>query len=99
MAERKKYTMQPGANTKGGGGGMATAAKNFLAVGAGLALAAGGVYLLVQSATQLTAAGPGAAIAITGMAVGIGALMRCNSRGHLRLTRVHHIYVHTLLFR
>ena len=45
-----------------------------LMVGGGIALAAAGIYILVQAAIQLGAAGAPAAIALAGIAVGIGLL-------------------------
>ena len=59
----------------GAGSQMSAAAKNFLAVGAGLALAVGGIFILVQAAKEISTAGPGAAIALTLMVGGIAGLM------------------------
>lgn len=46
----------------------------MLMVGAGVALVAGGIYILVQAAIQLASAGSGAALALVGLGVGIGLL-------------------------
>ncbi|QKG73693.1 tail tape measure protein [Streptococcus canis] len=46
----------------------------MLMVGAGVALAATGIYILVQAAIQLASAGSGAAIALVGLGVGIAAM-------------------------
>ena len=57
------------------GSQMSAAAKNFLAVGGGIALAAGGMFLLVKAAEELVSAGPGAVVALTGLGVGIAGFM------------------------
>lgn len=54
---------------------MSAAAKNMAAVGAGIALAAAGFWLLADAAVRITQAGPEAGIALAAMAAGIGALM------------------------
>ena len=59
----------------GAGSAMAASAKNFLAFGAGIALAAGGMWLLADAAKTITQAGPSAAIAMGLMVGGIAALM------------------------
>ncbi len=54
---------------------MSAAAKNIAAVGAGLALAAAGIWLLADAAIRISSAGPVAQIGLAAMAVGVGALM------------------------
>ena len=54
---------------------MSAAAKNILGVGAGFALAAAGIWLLVDAATRISQAGPGAVVALIAMTGGIIALM------------------------
>lgn len=49
-------------------------AVSFMAFGAGIALAAGGLYIMAQAAMQLTAAGPGAVAVMIGMVAAIAAL-------------------------
>ena len=50
----------------GAGSQMSSAAKNITATGAGLALAAGGIWLLVDAATRIAGVGPGAVVALAG---------------------------------
>ena len=57
------------------GNQMSKVAKNILAVGAGLALAAAGIWLLVDAAKQIASAGPGAVAALLLMVGGLTALM------------------------
>lgn len=49
-------------------------AVSFMAFGAGIALAAAGLYIMAQAAMQLTAAGPGAVAVMIGMVAAIAAL-------------------------
>ena len=72
----------PGAakNIGKGSGEMAAAAKNFAAVGAGIALAAGGIWLLVDTAIRLTEAGPAAGTVMLLMAGTIAAFMLIASK-------------------
>ncbi len=54
---------------------MSAAAKNIAAVGAGLAMAAAGVWLLADAAIRISSAGPAAQIGLAAMSAGVGALM------------------------
>ena len=67
----------PGA-TKGfvsSGNSMSKVAKNILAVGAGLALAAAGIWILTEAAIGIGEAGPGAVVALILMVGAIAGLM------------------------
>lgn len=57
------------------GSQMSAVAKNILGVGAGFALAAAGIWLLVDAAKSLSEAGPGATVGLIAMTGGIVALM------------------------
>ena len=70
-----KKTKGMSAPLKEGSSVMSAAAKNALGFGIGFAAAAAGVWILVQAAKELAAAGPGAQIATVLMAGGIIALM------------------------
>lgn len=72
----------PGAAKGIGGAGktMSAVAKNILGVGAGFALAAAGIWLLVNAAERISQAGPGAAVALVAMVGGIVALMAIASK-------------------
>lgn len=72
----------PGAAKGIGGAGktMSAVAKNILGVGAGFALAAAGIWMLVDAAQRITEAGPGAAVALVVMTGGIIALMAVASK-------------------
>lgn len=59
----------------GAGKSMSAMAKNILGVGAGFALAAAGIWLLVDAAQRISEAGPGAAVALVAMTGGIIALI------------------------
>lgn len=65
---------------------MSAAAKNIAAVGAGLALAAAGVWLLADAAIRISSAGPAAQIGLVAMAAGVGALMLIASKMGPELT-------------
>jgi len=54
---------------------MSAAAKNIAVVGAGLAMAAAGVWLLADAAIRISSAGPAAQIGLAAMSAGVGALM------------------------
>lgn len=64
----------------GAGSQMSAVAKNILGVGAGFALAAAGIWLLVDAATRISQAGPGAVVALIAMTGGIIALMAIASK-------------------
>lgn len=49
-------------------------AVSFMAFGAGIALAAGGLYIMAQAAMQLAAAGPGAVVVMVGMVAAMAGL-------------------------
>lgn len=49
-------------------------AVSFMAFGAGIALAAGGLYIMAQAAMQLAAAGPGAVVVMVGMVAALAGL-------------------------
>lgn len=57
------------------GNQMSKVAKNLLGVGAGLALAAAGIWILVDAAKRISEAGPGAVVALILMVGAITALM------------------------
>ena len=59
----------------GMGSSMSAAAKNILGAGAGFALAAAGIWLLVDACKQIGEAGPGAAVGLIAMTGGIVAVM------------------------
>lgn len=59
---------------------MSAAAKNIAAVGAGLALAAAGIWLLADAAIRIANAGPAAQVGLLAMAAGVGALMLIASK-------------------
>lgn len=59
---------------------MSSAAKNILGVGAGFALAAAGVWLLVDAAKRIAEAGPEAGLALVAMFGGIVGLMAVTSK-------------------
>jgi len=58
----------------------------FMAFGAGIALAAGGLYIMAQAAIQLAAAGPGAVAVMAGMVVTLAALALGASKIGAQLT-------------
>ena len=49
-------------------------AVSFMAFGAGIALAAGGLYIMAQASMQLAAAGPGAVVVMVGMVAAMAGL-------------------------
>lgn len=49
-------------------------AVSFMAFGAGIALAAGGLYIMAQAAMQLASAGPGAVVVMVGMVAALAGL-------------------------
>ena len=57
------------------GNQMSKVAKNILAVGAGLMMAAAGIWLITESAIALSEAGPGAVVALILLVGGLAALM------------------------
>ena len=59
---------------------MSAAAKNIAAIGAGLALAAAGIWLLADAAIRISSAGPAAQTGLIAMAAGVGALILIASK-------------------
>lgn len=57
------------------GNTLSKAAKNFLAFGAAIAMAAGGIWILTDAAIRISQAGPEAGIALGLMVAGLAALM------------------------